>query len=65
MPPVFWSKEARLSAEGSGEYGAEETPEGLGQSLESMEERAVQRQIKDPGQDEDDELILMQFCKAV
>lgn len=30
MPPVFCSKEARLSAEGSGEYGAEETSEGLG-----------------------------------
>lgn len=27
MPSVFWNKEARLSAEGS---GAEETPESLG-----------------------------------
>lgn len=30
MPSFFWNEEARLSAEGSGEYGAEETPEGLG-----------------------------------
>lgn len=65
MPPVFWSKEARFSAEGSGEYGAEETPEGLNQALGTMEERAVQRQVKSPGQEEDRELIVIQFCKTV
>lgn len=30
MPSVFWNKKARLSAECNGEYGAEETLEGLG-----------------------------------
>lgn len=30
MPSVFWNKEARYSAEGNGEYGAEENLESLG-----------------------------------
>lgn len=57
MPSFFWNKEARWFAEGNGEYGAEETPEGLGYLLRGLGFRAMQGQVEeDPDQDKDYEL---------